>query len=173
MAESLFVKRLKTNLSEEITNLLHNRWGLTTFEVCCESAHHFDGRLNGRGDITIFDLDDLTKTIGIEIEHKSSYEQSVRNIKKFRDWSHNSQYRSCGLLHIFNKECNLTENPLCSIAEYGKTNERKQSGFFYDTFFYRIDDSRETRQMAIQIAEDIEFRMRLWILLRCVGLVRN
>lgn len=172
MAESNFVKQLKKNLSSEISTLINNTWGLETFDVTDESKKNIS-RLNGRPDLLIIDSDITDKPIGIEIEHKSSFDQSKQNIKKFRDWAHNSQSRTCGLLHIFNNDSNLNENGLNYLIEYGKTNEHKQLGFYYETYFYKINDKRETRQTAIEIVSSIEFRTRLWELLRCVGLVKN
>ena len=173
MAESLFAKRLKANLSVEIDKLITHTWGLNNFTVRYESTEGIEGRFDGRPDLTIVSNDDIKKPIGIEIEHISEYAQSIKNIKKFRNWAHQSQYRNCGLLHIFNNDCRISRNNLCKIVEYGKTNEQKLSGFYYDTYFYYVFDNRETKQISIQIATSAEFEIRLWDLLRCVGLVKN
>ena len=173
MAKSLFADRFQINLRNQVEYLLHNDWGRTSFQVVYEGGKELPGSLAGRGDIIITDTDNPLKVLAIEIEHLSSYEQSKQNISKFKYWAHNSHYRACGLLHIFNEGCKLNEDQICYLLESAKINERKGLGFSYDVFFYNISDKRQYRKLAEDIVLTKEFRVRLWQLLINLNLVRN
>ena len=110
--------------------------------------------------------------MAIEIENKSSYIQAKANIEKLKRWSHDSKYRACSLLHVFNVDCSITENQISNLVKYAKENERKGHGFYYDFVFYEVADKRLKRALAYNLVESRDFRTRLWKMLEDAGLVK-
>lgn len=170
MGKDRFLTYFQINLANEISNLINSDWKFKDFQVIFEEGN-LEGKFNGYIDISISKPEYTKSIIAIEIEHLSSYNQAYQNIEKLKRWSHNSLYRKCGLLHIFNEDCNISDNQMEKLIDAGKTNERQDKGFYYDFVFYKISNRRETLQLAKDIVSSKEFRTRLRKLLREVELI--
>jgi len=167
MGKSTYVTYFQENLRICIEKLLKDLH-YDNLKVISENRG-LDGSFNGAVDVCIVNDLDSTSVLGIEIEHKSGYKNALRNIEKLKKWTHNSTYRSCGLLHIFNEECNISENNIVNLVSYAKINENKGLGFYYDYMFYDVVDSRETYRNPENLVNTKEFRARLKILLEMTG----
>jgi hypothetical protein len=122
-------------------------------------------------DISITNPSKDNVVIGIEIEHISEYNQAWQNINKLKSWAHSSEKRSAGLLHIFNEGCNITEDNISNLVGYAKENEHKNHGFYYDFLFYEVNDRKKTRQVPMNLADSMDFKTRLWMLIEDSGLL--
>jgi hypothetical protein len=162
MSKEKFLISFQNNMSICIKRLLEEVWNCDGFSVVSE-YRNLSGKFNGIIDIAI--TDNNNSLISIEIEHKSSYEQAKKNIEKIKDWTHRSNYRSCGLIQIFNEDSNISRFQIDSLVEYAKTHEKQSMGFYYDFIFYKIDDYRKSREIAEELIFSMDFQARLWLLL--------
>jgi hypothetical protein len=169
MGKSLFLKHFQNNLSCYIENLLEE-FNIAHLTVSTEDSA-LPGTFKGIMDLCIYDQNSPENIVAIEIEHKSNYDQAKRNIEKMKEWTHRSQSRSCSLLHIFNEESNITPCKINEIVFYARCNQQKNNGFFYDFIYYSVVDKRKTCETAEQLAFGLEFKTRLWILLKQVNLI--
>jgi hypothetical protein len=173
MAKSEFLKYFQENLKDCIEDLIENEWGYKELQVCTEDGC-LPGKFKGYMDICVFNENDENSNsiVAIEIEHLSDSKQAHRNIEKLKAWSHNSTYRKCGLLHIFNEDCNIHPNKIDGLVRYARDNQQKNHGFFYDFIFYQVDDHRKTKELAKEIVNSINFQSRLWMLLEDANILQ-
>lgn len=171
MGKSLFLKHFQNNLEVELREVI-KVWGLDNIEVASEDSV-LPSAFQGFMDLSIYDKEDSNKNkvIAIEIEHLSEYRQARQNIDKMRSWCHRSINRSCGLLHVFNEDCNIHPDKIDEMIYYGKQYQNKGSKFYYDFIFYKVDDKRMTANVAQKLANSMDFLTRLWLLMKEVGLV--
>src|SRR5574343_96975 len=120
MAKDIFLVHFQNNLRNAIENLLVNDWGLDDLIVTTEEK--CPGDFNGFIDIAIKSSENTNSILAIEIEHLLSYNLSMLNIRKTKQWVHNSNKRSCGLLHIFNEKCYLNIDQIWTLIRYAKIN---------------------------------------------------
>jgi hypothetical protein len=169
MAQSEFLKGFQKNLSEAIRCLLKD-WRYDYLEVA-EECSDFIGVFNGRVDLCVYDKNDPdNRVIVIEIEHKSGYYQAKKNIDKMREWTHNSEKRKCGFLHIFNDESNISLDDISCLVDSGKNYEHKGLNFFYEFCFFKVTDNRKTLSTAQEIANSNDFKARIYHLMVFTGL---
>lgn len=164
MSKDDFLKYFQINTVEEIKKLVIDNWGFNQLLVVSENTN-LEGIFKGFIDISIENLNNPKSIVAIEIEHKSSYSQANKNINKLKKWSHNSYYRKCGFLHLFNESCKITEGKMEELINAGKYIERQGKGFFYEYSFYNAGDKRETKQIPANLVNSKEFRTRLWKLI--------
>ncbi len=170
MGKEQFLTYFQQNLCEALSQLLQEDWNFVNI-VVSEEKNDLAGTFGGYIDIAIASELDPKKIVAIEIENKSSYVQAKTNIEKLKKWSHDSQYRSCSLLHVFNEDCNLTESQINDLVKYAKYNERKGHDFYYDFTFFQISDKRSYRSLARDLVDTKDFRTRLWKLIEDAGLI--
>jgi hypothetical protein len=164
MAKSLFLQHFQKNLATCIKEILSD-WGYQNLIVSVEE-NNICGAFNGFLDICITNETNETSVIAIEIEHISDFGQAIRNIEKMKEWAHRSNYRKCGFLHIFNEYCSISEDSICELISYARTNERKDLGFIYEFIFYSINDKKETKKTAEHLVLSKDFKARLRMLMK-------
>jgi hypothetical protein len=169
MGKAPFSVHFQQNLCESLRQLVQEQWRLEGVVVCTEKGD-LEGKFGGYIDIAIVDEHNTKAIVAIEIENKSSYLQAWTNIEKLKKWSHNSQYRACSLLHVFNADCNIDENQICDLLKYAKKNERQGKGFYYDFAFFSVSGYRMKKSSAYDLVDSRDFRARLWKLLEDAGL---
>lgn len=170
MAKDEFLKYFQKNLCHYIENLIVNEWGYDEISVQCEDGRLI-GKFNGYMDISIRNKTKDTTVVAIEIEHLSGFDGAKSNIEKLKSWTHNSTYRNCALLHIFNEKSNIKHNDIEHLIRFAREQQQKGLGFFYDFIFYMIDDKRKVDEIAFQIVKSKDFRARLWMLIEDVKLM--
>lgn len=170
MAKAAFLRPFQENMREFIHQRTFHEWGLKHLEVSTEDSW-LSGTFNGFIYISIRSQRNPDFILAIEIEHKSSYLQATRNILKLKEWAHKSNYRQCGLLHVFNKGSNIAIDPIADLIRMAKQEEKKNKGFAYDFILYSVADGRATRRTAEELVYSQEFELRLWLLLQEIGLV--
>lgn len=170
MAKDPFTDEFQYALRKEIEKLFEKDWQLDGFYIKCEySKTDMIGTFNQYVDIGIKCEDLEHSFIGIEIEHLSEYPQARKNIRKLRNWAHNSAKRKCGLLHLFNEDCYIDEDEICALRDFAYENEAKNCGFFYDYAFY-MRRSRSPQTVAREVVGSKDFRTRLYQLLKYTGI---
>lgn len=168
MAKDEYTELLQSALRKEVERLFNNEWQIEGYKVKKEhSKLDMPGKFNGFVDIGIRDEDLQNVLIAIEIEHKSNREQAMKNIYKLKTWAHNSIDRKCGLLQLFNEECNPSEDDICRIVDFARRNQKKDKGFHYEYTFYKLR-SRKAETVAKEIVKSKNFRTRLYQLLKYV-----
>ncbi len=173
MAKDEFTDAFQTALTKEVDYLLNTEWYKDGFIVKKElSTVDTPGKFDGFIDIGIRDNDLPNVLVAIEIEHKSNRDQAMQNINKLKTWAHNSPNRKCGLLQIFNEECNPKENDICRLVNFANENQKKDKGFFYEYAFY-IERRRNPETVANEVINSKNFRTRLSQLLTHVGSFEN
>ncbi len=170
MAKAAFLRPFQENMREFIHQRTFYEWGLKHLEVSTEDSW-LSGKFNGFIDISIRSERSPDFILAIEIEHKSSYFQATRNILKLKEWVHKSNYRQCGLLHVFNEGSNIDIDPISHLVHLAKQEEKKNKGFTYNLILYTVADGRATRRTAEELVYSKEFELRLWQLLQEVRLV--
>ena len=168
MAKAPFLVHFQQNLCESLRHLVQEQWGLKHI-VVCEEKGDLEGAFGGYIDIAIFDKNNTKSIVAIEIENKSSYLQARTNIEKLKKWSHNSQYRACSLLQVFNDDCSIKEKQICNLLRFAKEVERKGKGFYYDFAFFSVPDYRMKKTLAYGLVDSLDFRTRLRNLLEDAG----
>lgn len=116
-------------------------------------------------DISIKNAQKENCVIGIEIEHKADASYPFQNIEKMKSWCHNSIFRQCGLMQIFNEDSNISHNKIEELVRFARDNQQKNCGFYYDFVFYRVNDNRTTKQTAEEFVNSLDFKTRLWTLM--------
>lgn len=167
MSKDEFLRYFQKNLCNHIRELVVDEWGYDDAIVGCEHGNLI-GKFNGYIDISI-----RNKSIeagAIEIEHLSGFSQAKKNIEKLKTWTHNSTYRNCALLHIFNEGCNIWHEDIENLIRYARNNQLKGLGFFYDYIFYKVEDKRKVDEIALNIVNSKEFHARIWMLIEDVRL---
>ncbi|NJD02374.1 MAG: hypothetical protein FIA99_07230 [Ruminiclostridium sp.] len=164
MSKTLFLEYFQENLREAIEELITKQWGYKEYTVCCEK-HDITGKFKGFIDICIEKESSDSSILAIEIEHLSGYDQAIKNIEKLKAWAHNSNYRKCSLLHIFNEDCYVGKDYISELIKHAKVHERKGLGFYYDFAFYKVKYLRKTRQIATDLVFSPDFETRIWMLL--------
>ncbi len=172
MGKAVFLKHFQNNLEEAIENLIIDVWGYEGLIVSVEDGN-LNGKFDGFIDISITNPENRTSIIALEIEYLSGFEGAKRNIEKMKTWAHNSTYRKCGFLHVFNEDCYINNDQLSVLIRLAKDNERKNAGFFYDYIFYVVDDLRETRITADSLVNTKEFQIRLWMLMEDTEIIKE
>ena len=170
MGKDMFLTYFQDNLRLHIENLLHKDWGLTDLSVSTEDKY-LPGNFRGIMDLCVFNENDGERIVTIEIEHCSDHRQALRNIEKMKEWTHRSGNRNCSLLQIFNEDCYIHPNKIDDLILYGKENQYKGLGFYYDFTFYKITDRRQTNETAKKLVESMDFCTRLWMQMKNVKLV--
>lgn len=170
MAKDEFLKYFQKNLSNHIRELVVDEWGYDDIIVYCEDGSLI-GKFNGYMDISIRNKNKNDVVVAIEIEHLSGFRQARINIEKLKTWTHNSTYRNCALLHIFNEGCNIWHEDIEKLIRYARNSQLKGLGFFYDYIFYKVEDKRKMDEIALDIVNSKEFQARIWMLIEDVELV--
>lgn len=169
MAKAEYTNEFQAALRNEIQKLFKKGWQIEGFHAKCEQSRlDMLGSFNGYVDIGIRDQDNEYAFVGIEIEHISSYNQARENIRKLKAWAHNSPKRKCGLLHLLNVSCNLSEDEICRLKDFALENEKKDHGFFYEYMFYS-PETRLAKSVAREVVASKDFRTRFYQLLKYVG----
>ncbi|MHB1392829.1 MAG: hypothetical protein ACYCYE_07080 [Clostridia bacterium] len=169
MAKDEFLRYFQMNLCNYIRELIVDEWGYDDIIVGCEDGRLI-GRFNGYMDISIKNKNTDDVIVAIEIEHLSGFNQAKINVEKLKTWIHNSTYRNCALLHVFNEECNIWHDDIEKLIRYARNNQLKGLGFFYDFIFYKVEDKRKVDETALNIVNSKEFQARIWMLIEDVGL---
>lgn len=164
MGKNLFLNHFQENLGKSIESLIKNTWGREEYKVTSE-YRDLKGHFKGIIDIAIVNIESENSILSIEIEHRSSFEQAKRNIEKMKNWTHNSTYRRCSFLQIFNEESNISIYKMDDLVEYAKMLEKEAKGFNYDFIFYGIADKRKCKQIAEDLVYSMDFQTRLWLLM--------